>query len=84
MITPTDGAWMSAKEALEYLRSRGVNAVDAISAICTHAHAGLVAARAKTFICNESKRRSEYDVPDEFWWAEGGGGAHAGLGRWLL
>jgi predicted nucleotide-binding protein len=66
----TDGERMSAKEALDFLTSRGMNSLDAVSAICTRAHATLVAARAKTFIL-DSKRHSDVDVPTGFWWAEG-------------
>jgi hypothetical protein len=70
MTTPTDGEWMSAKEAREYLTSRGMNSLDAAIAICTRANAGLVATRAKTFL-TEGRRRSDVDVPSSFWWAEG-------------
>ena len=70
MTTPTDGEWVSAKEALEFLTSLRMNYHDAVSAICTRAHARLVAARAKTFI-SDGKRHSEVDVPPGFWWAEG-------------
>jgi predicted nucleotide-binding protein len=61
---------MSAKEALDYLTSRRMHYQDAVSAICTRAHAGLVDARAKTLLFG-SKRNLDGDVPTGFWWAEG-------------
>jgi hypothetical protein len=70
MTTPTDGEWLSAKEALQSLTSRRISYLDAVSAICTRAHARLVAARAKTFIY-DGKRHCDVDVPPNFWWAEG-------------
>jgi Predicted nucleotide-binding protein containing TIR-like domain len=41
------------------------------AAICRNAHAELVRARAKLLIW-DGERRSNVDVPPEFWWAEGG------------
>jgi Predicted nucleotide-binding protein containing TIR-like domain len=73
MATPTDGEWMSAKEALEFLISLKVNYMDAVRTICTRAHAGLIKARANVFI-GDGKRQSDVEVPPEFWWARGDAG----------
>ena len=71
MTTPTDGEsdaeWMSAAEAITFL---GPNRDYGGVAICRHAKAGLVKARAKLLI-GAGKRRSG-DIPPDFWWAEGG------------
>ena len=67
MTTPTDGEsdadWMSAVEAIALLPSR--------RAICRHARARLVKARAKLFIAYDGRRFSDCDIPSDFWWAEG-------------
>jgi hypothetical protein len=68
MTTPTDGEsdaeWMSAAEAIAFLPF-------GVRAICKHAKAGLVKARAKLFISDDGRRFSDCDIPSEFWWAEG-------------
>jgi predicted nucleotide-binding protein len=65
MSTPTDGdEWITAREAIALL-PHGQRA------ICRNAHAELVRARTKLLIW-DGERRSNVDVPPEFWWAEGG------------
>jgi predicted nucleotide-binding protein len=66
MTTPTDGEWMSAYEARQFLHSHA----DAAEAICRRAHAGLIKARAKLFI-SFGEEQTDVEVPREFWWAEG-------------
>ena len=41
MTTPTDGEWMSAKEAMEYLLSRGMSHYEAKRTIFDRAHRGI-------------------------------------------
>ena len=65
MTTSTDGDdWITVAEAIAFL-PHGERA------ICRNANAGLVRARAKLLIWG-GERRSNADVPPEFWWAEGG------------
>jgi predicted nucleotide-binding protein len=62
--TPTgDGDWITAAEAIE-LFPHGEQA------ICAHAKEGLVRARASLLVWG-GERRSNADVPPEFWWAAG-------------
>jgi predicted nucleotide-binding protein len=70
MTTPTDGEWMSAQEALDFLLSLKIHYGDAVSTLCTRAHTGLIKARAKVFITDE-KQQSDVEVPRRFWWARG-------------
>jgi hypothetical protein len=63
MTTPTDGEWMSAYEALEFLQLR-----DAKRAICRRAHAGQIKARAQ-LLTFQGKEETDVEVPPEFWWA---------------
>jgi hypothetical protein len=67
MTTPTDGEWMSAYEALQFLQ---LLRTDAARAICARARAGLVKARAKLLIYG-GQRHYDADVPPHFWWEEG-------------
>ena len=65
VIAPTDGDdWITAREATELLPH-------STRAICSHAKEGLIRARAKLLVWG-GERRSNVDVPPEFWWAEGG------------
>jgi predicted nucleotide-binding protein len=61
MTTPTDGEWMSAAEARQFLHPY-VSA----QAICSRAHAGLIKARAKLFIA-QGMEQTDVEVPREFW-----------------
>ena len=61
MTTPTDGEWMSAAEARQFLHPH-VGA----HAICSRAHAGLIKARAKLFI-SQGMEQTDVEVPREFW-----------------
>jgi hypothetical protein len=61
MTTPTDGEWMSAAEARQFLHPH-VGA----PAICSRAHAGLIKARAKLFI-SQGMEQTDVEVPREFW-----------------
>ena len=67
MTTPTDGEWMNAYEAVQFLQFHEA----AAHTICTRAHAGLIKARAKLFI-SFGEEHTDFEVPREFWWAEGG------------
>ena len=62
MTTPTDGEWMSAAEARQFLHPYAVSA----RAICTRAHEGLIKARAKLFI-SQGMKQTDVEVPAEFW-----------------
>jgi hypothetical protein len=73
MSTATDGEWMSAKEALEFLISLKMNYMDAVRTICTRAFAGVIKARANVFI-EDGKRQSDVEIRPEFWWARGDAG----------
>ena len=65
VTTPTDGDdWITAAEAIAFLPHSA-------RAICRNAKVGLVRARARLLIWG-GERRSNADVPPEFWWAEGG------------
>jgi hypothetical protein len=66
MTTPTDGEWMSAYEARQFLQIP-----DTEGAICRRAFAGLIKARAKLLI-SQGKEKTDVEVPREFWWADGG------------
>ena len=70
MTGPTDGEWMSAQEALDFLLSLKMHYADAVSTICTRANTGLIKARAKVFITDD-KQQSDAEVPRQFWWARG-------------
>jgi predicted nucleotide-binding protein len=67
MTTPTDGEWMSADEALQFLQQPAA----AARAICTRAHAGMIWTRARRYV-SYGKSEDDVDVPREFWWAKGG------------
>jgi hypothetical protein len=62
-MTTLSSEWMSAWEAISLL-PHGTRA------ICSHAKAELVRARARLLIWGD-ERRSNADVPSGFWWAEG-------------
>lgn len=66
MTTPTDGEWMSAKEALEYLLARGMSYYEAKRTIFDRAHEELIEARAKRVTVG-SQRFNNGDVPLELW-----------------
>jgi hypothetical protein len=70
-MRPTDGEWISAKEALASLTSLKMNYVDALVAICTRAHAGMIRAKAKRYIV-EGRAFDDEEIPKAFWWAKGG------------
>jgi hypothetical protein len=64
MTTSTDGDdWITAAEAIAFLPHGG-------RAICRNAKAELLRARARLLIWG-GERRSNADVPAEFWWGEG-------------
>jgi len=60
--------WISAASAVALL---GMKHYSGTRAICQHAHAGLVKARARRYIRDE-RSTDNFDAPKEFWWAEGG------------
>jgi hypothetical protein len=61
--------WLTAHEALELVRG-ATSLYQAHRAICSRAHAGLLAARATRLIIG-SKVEDDAEVPAGFWWAEG-------------
>ena len=61
--------WIKASEAIK-LVSDASNPFAAPRAICSRAHAGLVAARARLLVIG-GKEASDAEVPKEFWWARG-------------
>jgi len=66
MTTPTDGEWMSAKEALEYLVSRGMSYYEVKRTIFDRAHEELIEARAKRVTVG-GERFNDEEVPPELW-----------------
>ena len=64
---PTD--WLSASETIRLVRTATLSRSSHI-AICTRAHAGLIRARAELMLL-ESDARENYEVPKQFWWADG-------------
>jgi CAP12/Pycsar effector protein, TIR domain len=66
MTTPTDGEWMSAKAALEYLLSRGMSHYDVKRTIFDRPHEGLIEARAKRVTVG-GERFNDEEVPPELW-----------------
>lgn len=70
MSIPTNGEWMSAREALDFLTSRGMNAIDVIYTIRKRARADLIKARAHVLIEGD-ERSKDVDLPPTFWRAAG-------------
>ena len=66
MTTPTDGEWMSAHEAIEYLLSRGMSHYEAKRTIFDRAHEELIEARAKR-VTVRGERFNDEEVPPELW-----------------
>jgi hypothetical protein len=64
MTTPTDGEWMSAQEALDCL---GLDFANAAHAICAHAFAELVQAKARRFLVHGTPAEDDVELPREFW-----------------
>ena len=64
MTTPTDGEWMSAQEALDCLELGFVNGA---RAICVHAFAELVQAKARRFLVHGTPAEYDVELPREFW-----------------
>jgi hypothetical protein len=61
--------WIRAAGALTLLKP-AMSGFTAKKAICTRAHNGLMRARAQRYMWGKSTR-DDYDVPSQFWWAEG-------------
>ncbi len=61
--------WLTASETIRRIRTATLSPT-ANLAICTRAHAGLIRARAELMLL-ASDSRENYDVPKQFWWAEG-------------
>jgi hypothetical protein len=66
MTTPTDGEWMSAKEALEYLLSRGIPRSEATSTIFDRAHEEMIEVRAKRVTVGRD-RFDDSEVLSDLW-----------------
>jgi hypothetical protein len=62
MTTPTDGEWMSAYEALQFLQQPHAAAA---TAICSRAYAGMIRAKARRYI-SHGRPEDDVDVPREF------------------
>src|SRR5688572_247721 len=61
--------WVRCAEALQIISQSG-SEYEARLAICARAHQGLLRSRAQLLTWNQEKR-SETQVPEKFWWAEG-------------
>jgi hypothetical protein len=61
--------WISAAAALALLKPTMPYGL-AIRTICSHAHDGMIMARAERFICGDHEAYN-CDIPREFWWARG-------------
>ena len=68
--------WIPAAEAAALLKPVFNSGFIAQKTICTRAYAGLVRARAQTFVVDNRKTISEYEIPKEFWWAKGEAALH--------
>jgi predicted nucleotide-binding protein len=64
MTTPTDGEWISAQEALDCL---GLGFANGAHAICVHAFAELVQAKARRFLIHGAPADDDVEIPREFW-----------------
>jgi predicted nucleotide-binding protein len=67
MTTPTDGEWMSAQEALDYLGPPPFP--NGARAICRNAGAKLVRAKARRFLVHGTPDDDDVEIPHEFWLA---------------
>jgi hypothetical protein len=63
--------WITAAEALRLLKPVFNSEYASQKTICRRAHAGLIRARAERFMIDDRSVR-ECEVPEKFWWAEGG------------
>lgn len=63
-------SWISAAEAVRLVTTLYNSKLMAQMAICKRAHAGLIRARAATFMVGDQTRSAEL-IPKGFWWAEG-------------
>jgi predicted nucleotide-binding protein len=61
---PTDGEWISAQEALDCLE---LGLPDGARAICVHASAGLVQAKARRFLVHGMPDDDDAELPRAFW-----------------
>jgi hypothetical protein len=69
--------WIPAAEALAALNPVFGTSDRARKTICTRAHVGVIRAKAQTFVVDNGKKTfNDYEVPKEFWWAEGQGALH--------
>jgi hypothetical protein len=66
-FSPAD--WLSASETIRRVRAATLSR-SAHLAICKRAHAGMIRARAELMLL-ASDSRENYEVPKQFWWAEG-------------
>jgi predicted nucleotide-binding protein len=66
MSTPTDGEWMSAQEALDRL---GLGSTEGARAICRHAGAELVKAKARRLLVHGTLAANDAEISYEFWLA---------------
>ena len=62
--------WIRAAEAVQLLKPVLKGTYSAQMRICARAHAGLIRARADRFMMDE-RAEGNFDIPKEFWWAEG-------------
>lgn len=74
---PDNSEWLSAAEALALVRTHSGGRNSAIRSIATHAHSGLLTARAALFARTVRGKalpieQADDYLPKEFWWAEGG------------
>ena len=69
--TKTGEEWITAAEAVRLLKPAFNSEYIAQKAICKRAHNSLIRARAEQFRRDEEKPCNNFDIPQEFWWAEG-------------
>jgi hypothetical protein len=73
-VVKDDDEWVRAADALRMLEP-SFTAYAAGMRICERAHNGLIQARAETYRAGKAEPLKDFDVPADFWWAEG----HAAL-----
>ena len=79
MTTPTDGEWMSAYEALQFLQ---LPQTDATKAICDRAQVGLIQARAESCLSLRARNKVMLSPTRLLVAKEGRGSAHRQLVGW--
>jgi hypothetical protein len=71
-----DDVWITAAEALNLLKGPFGSAYEAQMTICKRAHSGMIRARAQRFVMDDRETSDDFEIPKEFWWAEGHSALH--------